>query len=109
MKTEQPILITTVTAQADITKNLFIDFDGSLCSAAAKSLGVSNADTVTDDDLPVMTNGIALIYSGAALSAGDPVEADANAKAVTVAAGETNGYALDDASGADELIRVLLK
>ena len=109
MKTEQPILITSVTAQAAISKNLFVGFDGNLCAAAAKSLGVSNAETDQGEELPVMAIGIALVYSGAAVSAGGPVEANANAKAVPVSAGEKNGEALDTASGADELIRVLLK
>ena len=45
MLTEQPILITSIKALADITKNLFVGFDGNLCSANAKALGVSNADT----------------------------------------------------------------
>ena len=109
MKTEQPVLITTVTAQADITKNLFIGFDGNLCGAGAKSLGVSNADTDHDEELPVMATGIALVYSGASVSQGDPVESDANAKAIPVSAGEKNGEALEAATGADELIRILLK
>ena len=99
MKTEQPILITTVTAQADITKNLFIGFDGNLCAAGAKSLGVSNTDTDQDEELPVMASGIALVYSGASVSKGDPVEADANAKAIPVSAGEKNGEAMVILSG----------
>ena len=43
MKTEQPLLITSVKAAANISKNLFIGFDGNLCAANAKALGVSNA------------------------------------------------------------------
>ena len=108
MKTEQPVLITTITAQSAITKNLFIGFDGNLCAAAAKSLGVSNADTDSGEELPVMSLGIALVYSGAAVTAGDAVESDASSKAVTLSAGEKNGEALDSATGADELIRVKL-
>jgi len=108
MKTEQPILITTIKASSNINKHLFIGFDGDLCSAAAKSFGVSNADSDSGDEMPVMAEGIALVLSGAAVSQSDPVESDANAKAIPVSAGEINGYALDDASGADELIRIKL-
>jgi Uncharacterized conserved protein (DUF2190) len=108
MKTEQPLLITSVKAVADITKNLFIGFDGDLCSANAKALGVSNADTDTDEDMPVMTVGIALVYSGDAVNQGDKVASDGNAKAVTFSTGDYNGYALDASTGADELIRVKL-
>ncbi|MBZ0200787.1 MAG: DUF2190 family protein [Ignavibacteriaceae bacterium] len=109
MKTEQLTLITSITAAADIAKNLFIGFDGALCSAGAKALGVVNDDSLADEQVPVGTVGIALILSGDAVSSGDAVESDAAGKAVTFSAGEINGYALDDASGADELIRVLLK
>ncbi len=109
MYTEQPVLILSIDAAADIDKNLFVGFDGALCAAGAKSLGVSNADTLSGEEMPVMTNGVALVLSGAAVSQGDPVEADASGKAIPVSAGEKNGDSLDAASGADELIRVLLK
>ena len=47
MKTEQPILITSTTAAADLSnkKNLFIGFDGNVCGNGAKALGVLNANT----------------------------------------------------------------
>jgi len=108
MKTEQPILITSIQAPVDITKNLFIGFNGNICSANAKSLGVSNADTDADEQLPVMAVGIALVYSGAAVSQGNKVASDASGKAVNYSTGDYNGYALDASTGADELIRILL-
>ena len=108
MKTEQPILITSVKAAANITKNLFVGFDGNLCSANAKALGVSNADTDIYEQLPVMSIGIALVYSGGAVTQEDKVASDAAGKAVTFSTGEYNGRALDSSTGADELIRVLL-
>jgi len=104
MKTEQPILITSVKAAANITKNLFIGFDGNLCAANAKALGVSNADTDINEQLPVMSIGIALIYSGGQVNQGDKVASDAAGKAVTFSTGEFNGYALDSSTGADELM-----
>jgi len=137
MKTEQPLLITSITAAANLTKNLFIGFDGNLCSANAKALGVSNADTNSGNQVPIMVHGIALVKSGAAITAGNAVVADASSKAVPATAfsatvpgsGTTvtsssaqpamtlagsvlpqaiNGHALDSAGGADELIRILL-
>ena len=110
MRTEQPTLITSISAAADLSasKSLFIGFDGDLCAAAAKALGVLNANTDILEQAPVCVSGIALVLSGAAISAGAAVEADANSKAITLAAGISNGYALDAASEADELIRVLL-
>jgi hypothetical protein len=108
MKTEQPLLITSVKAAANISKNLFIGFDGNLCAANAKALGVSNANTDLNEQLPVTAKGIALIYSGGAVSQGTKIASDANAKAVTFSTGESNGFALDASTGADELIRILL-
>lgn len=108
MVTEQPIQISSVTAAADTAANLFIGFDGSVLSSAAKSFGVSNTQTNSGEELPVMTSGIALILSGASVSIGDAIESDSDAKAVPQDSGVTNGYSLDSASGADELIRVLL-
>lgn len=141
MKTEQPVHITSVTAGSNITKNLFVTFNGNVCPANVKALGVSNVDADAGEKLPVVTTGIALVYSGAAITLNGngyrEIVSDANGKAVsanslsvTIPAGGTpvtstsanptlsisggfiptqqNGFALDAASGADELIRVLL-
>jgi len=109
MKTEQPILITSVKASADTDPFLFIGFSGALCGAGNKALGVSHAKTPEGEQMPVTCIGIALVLSGGAVSEEDPVESDASGKAVTKVAGEINGYAMDSATGADEVIRVLLK
>ena len=110
MKTEQPILITSVKAAADLSssKNLFIGFDGNICGNGAKALGVLNADTALNEQAPLMTSGIALVKSGFALTLGVKVQSNGTGKAIAFSAGEANGYALDTASGADELIRVKL-
>lgn len=110
MKTEQPILITSIVAGSDLSakQNLFISFNGTVCSAGDKPLGVLNANTNLDEMAPVTCVGIALIYSGAAISVGDKLECDSAGKAITQSSGAVVGYALDEATGADELIRVLL-
>jgi hypothetical protein len=110
MKTEQPILITSITAPADLSdkKNLFIGFDGNVCGNGEKALGVLNANTNQGNQAPVMTIGIAIVLSGAAVAQKDKVQSDANGKAIPFAAGEYNGRAMDSASGANEPIRILL-
>ena len=141
MKTENPVLISSVKTTVAITKNLFINFNGSLCANSAKALGVSNADADLGEELPVMIAGIALVYSGAAItlnangykeviSDGNGKAREANNLSVSVPAGATpvastsaqpnlteagsippesiNGYAMDAATGADQLIRVRL-
>jgi len=137
--TEQPILITSVTAAEDLStaKNLFIGFDGKKCLANKKALGVAVDTALINEQVPVATSGIKLVLSGGVISAGDAVVSDANSKAVkasalsvSVPAGATavtsasaqptltvagselpqsiNGYALEPATGADQLIRVKL-
>ncbi len=110
MKTEQPILITSITAVGDLSdkKNLFIGFDGNVCANGAKALGVLNANTNTGNQAPVMSLGIALVRTGGAVNQEAKVQSDASGKAITFAAGECNGRAMDSAAGADEFIRVLL-
>jgi len=105
MKTEQPILITTITAKVDLSakKNLFI-----VCGNGAKPLGVLNANTDIQEEAPVLCVGISLVYSGAAISHGDKLQCNASGKAITYSSGAVAGYALDASTGADELIRVLL-
>lgn len=110
MYTQNEILTITVEAPVNLLKNRFADFDGSIPAAGAKTLGVVQADTNSGNQVPIMTDGIALVLSGAAVTAKAPVTTDADGKAVPIAASEAvNGYALDSAAGADELIRVVLK
>src|SRR5690606_9107063 len=110
MKTEQPILISSIKAAADLSssKNLFIGFDGDICANGAKALGVLNADTDLNEQAPVTTAGIALVLTGNSVSLGDKLQSNGSGKAITFSSGEANGYALDAANGADELIRVKL-
>lgn len=110
MKTEQPILITSIVAAANLSKNLFIGFNGALPASDVKTLGVVNADSDSGENAPVMVLGIALVYSNAAITQGAAVTTHSNGKAKPISGSEIiNGYALDSASGPDELIRVLLK
>jgi len=110
MKTEQPVLLTSITAAANFSsiKNIFIGFDGNTCGNGDKALGVLNTYSDQNEQAPVMVSGIALVLSGASLSAGAKIQSNASGKAITFSSGEANGYALDAATGADQLIRVKL-
>jgi len=108
MKTYNPVLTLSVTAASDIPKARFVGFNGGLCAANTKALGVSEADTKQGQQMPVIVYGIALIESGGAVNVGDAVTSDANGKAVPAGTNPVNGYALDAASGAGEIIRVKL-
>jgi hypothetical protein len=110
MKTEQPVLITSILATADLSEkqNLFIGFDGAVCGNGVKPLGVLNANTNLNEQAPLTCLGISLVYSGAAVSKGAKVQCNAAGKVITYASGAVAGFALDASTGADELIRVLL-
>jgi predicted RecA/RadA family phage recombinase len=112
MKTEQPILISTVTAAEDLLKNLCVTPSGTIANDADEFLGVCNADTNSGEETPVSTNGIVLCYSAGAISAGQVVKTYDNGTVQPDISGQlsavTVGRAIDAASGADELIRVKL-
>lgn len=135
--TMKPGVTESIEAAAALSKNLFIGFDGDICGADARALGVAQEDAGLGEQCPVIATGIALVLSGGVIAAGDPLASDSAGKAVkmtdvsvsipvdttpvtsdaaqptlVVAGGNLpqarNGWALDAASGADELIRILL-
>ena len=109
MKTEQPILVTSIKAQTDIPKGVFVSLTGNISDGTKLPIGVSNDSAIAGDMTPVAVIGIVLIKTGATpVTALSPVTSDANGLAVPSAdASLTRGIALDD--GTNSLIRVLLK
>ncbi|MHB1688732.1 MAG: capsid cement protein [Ignavibacteriaceae bacterium] len=109
MKTEQPILITSVKALTGIPKNVFVSLNGNIADTAHFPLGVSNDSAVAGDIIPVAVNGIVLVQTGATpIAALSPVTSDANGFAVVSADPLlTRGIALDAGNG--DLIRILLR
>ena len=109
MKTEQPILITSIKAAEDIPKNVFVSITGNISDGTKLPIGVSNDSAVAGDMTPVAVNGIVLVKTGATpVTALSPVTSDASGLAIpTVDATLTRGIALDD--GTDSTIRVLLR
>ena len=139
MLTEQLNLITSFLAPVDhsLNKYKFIGFNGNLCAANAKALGILNASSGLGEQAPIAVSGIALVLSGGVITIGSAVTSDAAGKAVvaaslsaTIPAGAVavtsssaqpasviagsvtpqaiNGYALDAASGPEVLIRIIL-
>lgn len=108
-KTYQPVLTTTAIATAEIAKFRFVGFDGGVAAAGVKALGISNIPAIAGDIFPVDVQGILLVEAGDAISAGSAVAGDAEGRAVAAAEEAVlNGYALDDAGAAGEVIRVLV-
>lgn len=107
MKTQQPILTTSVITPLGLTQRRFVGFDGNPCAVGVKALGVAEADTDPDGVAPVTVLGAILVEAGAAIAAGAEVQADATGRAITKAAGVGNGYAWDAATAAGDLIRIV--
>lgn len=107
MKTQQPILTTSITAASDLAPNRFIGFDGDPCAAGAKAIGVAEMEAAAGEQATSNTLGIILVEAGGAIAAGAEVEADADARAVTIDTGVSNGYAIDAAVAAGDIIRIV--
>ena len=110
MLTEQPVLITSIKCSevGGIIKNRFINFTGTFGADGTKSLGVVNADTNQGEMTPVTVKGIAIVQSGGAISVGRPLQAFDDGTAVVQDSGPLEGYAMDSAVSANQLIRILL-
>lgn len=107
MKTQQPILTTSVVAIAELTRRRFVGFDGNVCAAGVKALGVVEADTEAGGVAPANVLGVLLVEAGAVIAAGAEVQSDANGLAITKAAGVANGTAWDAAAAAGDVIRIV--
>ena len=108
MKTEQPILITSITAAADLVKHRFVKYDGNYASLGQRALGVCIADTKHGEQAPVCTHGIVLVETSASFVAGDSAGIDENGKIKGYAGQGDLLYVLDASSGAGNLVRVKL-
>ncbi|MFN3328514.1 MAG: DUF2190 family protein [Fervidobacterium pennivorans] len=109
MKTQQPLLKISIKASANLENLMrFVGFNGNYAGAGAAALGVLDAATNQGEQAPVITYGVVLVEAGAAISAGQAIESDAQGRAVPRTTGVLLGYALDAASGGGEIIRIKL-
>lgn len=98
-KLYKPLLIDSLKANADLPKQIFVDFEGNICSAGKKAFGVCDVETDKDQLAPIAVLGILLVVAGGTITKGSNITSDANGKAVVVTSSEAiNGYALDDGS-----------
>ncbi len=107
MKTEQPLLITSVLATAALTAKRFVTNAGAVPAAGAKVLGVANAGYDIGEQAGVGVIGIFLVEAGAAVAADANVQTDASGRAITLDAGVDCGRAMDAAGAAGQFIRVV--
>ncbi|AYQ43834.1 DUF2190 domain-containing protein [Burkholderia lata] len=107
MKTHHPILTTSVTAAAGLNRFQFVGFDGGVCAAGAKALGVAETTADVGEQASVNLLGVILVMAGAPVDQHAEVESDAAGQAIPKATGASNGYALDVATAAGDVIRIL--
>ena len=105
--TFHPLLTLTVIAGAAIAaERRFIGFDGNVTPEGAKALGTNPVTADAGEPMPVDSHGVILVEAGAAVALGVQVQSDADGRAVTLAGGASNGWAMDAATAAGDLIRI---
>lgn len=99
----------SLVASSVVAASRFIDFDGNHAAADEKPLGVSAYAAETGAALTVDVLGTAMVESGGAIAKGGPIKPAANGLAIAQAgSGPIVAYALQAATGANQLIEVLL-
>lgn len=106
MKTQQILLTTTILALADLSRFRLVGFDGGVCAAGAKALGPCEVTTSAGEQAPVNMTGALLLEAGGPITVGAEVESDATGRAIAKTTGVSNGWALDAAAAAGDVIRV---
>ena len=91
MKTEYPIGGMTVEAAANLTRFRFVTAVGAVPAAGAYCPGVVAEDVDSGKDAAVVTHGVVMAESGAAITAGDAVEVDNQGRVITLNTGEQVG------------------
>lgn len=105
-KLYKPLLIDSLKANADLPKQIFVDFEGNICSAGKKAFGVCDVETDKDQLAPIAVLGILLVVAGGTITKGSNITSDTNGKAVVATSSDAiNGYALDDGNNG-EIIRI---
>lgn len=106
-KLYKPLLTETIQATVNLDKQRFVGFDGDYCAEGAKAFGVSDVEIDAGQFAPVVTLGILLVKTGGVITTGSKVASNENGYAVAFTTGESNGYALDAATGSGEIIRIV--
>jgi Uncharacterized conserved protein (DUF2190) len=121
MKTEQLGIVTSVRNDSGglVSAHTFVDVNGYPFNSSEETnvkLGVCIADTNHDDMSPICINGIVIVKTGGAINKGSHVSCDGPIYQLNYTDPKTTqelnscvGMALDAATAADELIRVLIK
>lgn len=108
MKTEQPLGGITIVAAANLTKHRFVTVGGAVPAAGGYCPGVLAYGVDSGDEGYLVTHGIVLVESGAAVTLNAAVQTDNQGRAIDLDAGAALGRALTAATGAGQMIWVKL-
>ncbi len=104
-----PLLAISLLLTGTVGANKFVTPAGIQTGAGLFALGVARTDGVSGDLVTVDTIGTAVVLSGAAVTKGQTVKADASGRAIDwVTSGARLGIALQAATAADQPIEILL-
>ncbi len=81
---EYEVLTITATGPvpANVTKELFVKADGSVCGAGEAAAGISAYDANEGQELAIHAIGVFKVQAAGAIAVGDDVTSDSNGKAV---------------------------
>lgn len=106
-RTYKPGITDSVMAVESLIKQRFVGFDGKLAGNGKKALGVCDTSTDINQLAPIVLNGILPVETGGAIAAGAKVTSDGQGRAIALGANqELNGFAIDEAVGSGEIIRI---
>lgn len=108
MKTSIILGTMSVLAAAALTAHRFVTSGGAVPAAGVYCPGVTNDNFDAGEQAGLVTHGIKIVESGAAVTLDAEVQTDASGRAIDKAAGIGLGRALDAATAAGEFIRVKL-
>lgn len=77
--------VVTITAGEKLYKRRFVGFDGNLCGAGAKAVGVTEREFDSGEDAAVIALGVLEVEAGGVITAGDPITSDSTGRAVKAA------------------------
>ena len=99
----------TITAGEDLPANRFINFNGKLCQAGQKVLGVTTRSYKAGSLACIVTHGIVPVETNVAINIiGSEIQPAADGKAGNSITAFQNIFNLDNASGSGKFIRVKL-
>lgn len=99
---DTPVLIKTVTLTGTVAEHRLVTLNGVYPAAGARAYGVTPGGGVSGDVADAKIFGEILVEAGAAIAAGDDLEADAVGRVITRVAGVIVGQATIAAGAAGE-------